>query len=768
MITRRIIFTWIVALSGFACILALYLTQRDSVFPEGDPQTSGQLQSDGRDSEERDSGIPKGHAQMLRKLRSIREDFARHDPFWTNPNTARHRERLRTLPATATDSTRGLLHYMVGRHDLYLGHTRQAVDHMSEVERLLPDLRATLSEFDYTEILFRVALAYLRKAETDNCVCSHTAESCLLPIRGGGIHQQQDDTRSAIAALLRVLEQNEQNLTARWLLNIAFMSVGEYPDGVPQQLLIEPEAFNSEEEFPVFRDIAAGLGLNPVNLAGGTIVDDFDTDGLLDIVTSTLDPSKQIQYFHNDGDGTFSEGTDQSCLTGIFGGLNLVQADYNNDGHTDVLVLRGGWLANHGRHPNSLLRNNGHGVFTDVTIEAGLSSVDYPSQTASWADFDLDGDLDLYIGNEGFPCQLFQNDGDGRFHDIAADAGVANEVGDSRRVAKGVIWGDYDDDGFPDIYVSNYGHPNRLYRNQGDGSFRDVAPDLGVTRPTMGFPVWFWDHNNDGALDLFASSFHQGMQYVAADYLGIPHDTELDCLYENDGKGGFVDRASELGLGRVTQPMGSNFGDLDNDGYLDFYLGTGYPSYEALMPNLMFRNRRGHGFSNVTTAGGFGHLQKGHGVAFADFDNDGDQDIYLQVGGFFPGDQYGNALFENPGFGNNWVVIKLNGVKSNRSAIGARIRLEIDEDGERREIHRRVNSGGSFGASPLRQHIGLGTVEQISRIEVYWPASRLTQTFRDVSANQMIEIDEFDDQPHSRVLDRIPFVLQPDGSPPQS
>ncbi len=712
--------------------------------------------------------IPESHAQMLKKLQSIKKNFARRDPFWTAPNTAKHRQQLRTLPSTAKDSTRGLLHFVVGRHDLYLGHTEQAVGHMSKVEELLPSLRATLNDVDYNEILFRIAVAYLRKAETDNCVCLHTAESCLLPIKGGGIHQQQDDSRSAIAALSRLLEHDEKHLAARWLLNIAFMSVGEYPEGVPKKLLIEPPVFNSDEEFPVFREIAAGLGLNPINLAGGTIIDDFDGDGLLDVFTSTLDPAKQALYFHNNGDGTFTEYRDKSCLTGIFGGLNLVQADYNNDGSTDVLVLRGAWLGNDGRHPNSLLRNNGSGVFTDVTIDAGLSSVDYPSQTASWADFDLDGDLDLYVGNEKFPCQLFQNDGNGKFTDIALGAGVTNTVGNSYPITKGVIWGDYDNDRFPDIYVSNYGRPNRLFRNQGDGSFQDVAPDLGVTGPTLGFPVWFWDYNNDGALDLFASSFHQGMKYVAADYFGIPHDTELDCLYENDGRGRFADRAAELGLCHVTQPMGSNFGDLDNDGYLDFYLGTGYPSYEGLMPNLMYRNRRGNGFADVTTAGGFGHLQKGHGVAFADLDNDGDQDVYLQVGGFYPGDQYGNALFENPGFGNNWIVIKLNGVKSNRSAIGTRIRLEIFEDGERREIYRRVNSGGSFGANPLRQHIGLGTANRIAELQVYWPASGLKQTFRDISANQMIEIDEFDDQPRSKVLGRSQFVLEPSGTNRQS
>jgi len=198
----------------------------------------------------------------------------------------------------------------------------------------------------------------------------------------------------------------------------------------------------------------------------------------------------------------------------------------------------------------------------------------------------------------------------------------------------------------------------------------------------------------------------------------------------------------QWGLTDVTLHMGANFGDLDNDGYLDFYLGTGYPYYEGLMPNVMFRNRAGGGMDDVTTAGGLGHLQKGHGIAFADLDNDGDQDIYAQMGGAFGGDAAGNALYENPGFGNHWIKVKLIGVRSNRAAIGARIRVDIVEDGQPRSIYRWVNNGGSFGVNPLRREIGLGQAERIELLEVYWPTSDETQQFRDLDVDQWIEITE--------------------------
>jgi hypothetical protein len=185
--------------------------------------------------------------------------------------------------------------------------------------------------------------------------------------------------------------------------------------------------------------------------------------------------------------------------------------------------------------------------------------------------------------------------------------------------------------------------------------------------------------------------------------------------------------------------MGANFGDLDNDGFLDMYIGTGTPSYAALVPNLMFRNDSGRRFVDVTSATGTGHLQKGHGVAWADVDDDGDEDIYVNIGGFLPGDVYSRALFRNPGNQNRWIGVRLEGVKSNRPGIGAKIRVALP-DGSLR--YREVNGGGSFGASALEQHIGLGSFDRIARLEVEWPASRTKQAFSDVPANQRIVIRE--------------------------
>jgi hypothetical protein len=204
--------------------------------------------------------------------------------------------------------------------------------------------------------------------------------------------------------------------------------------------------------------------------------------------------------------------------------------------------------------------------------------------------------------------------------------------------------------------------------------------------------------------------------------------------------------------------MGANFGDLDNDGYPDFYLGTGQPPFEDLMPNLLFHNERGTRFRDVTAASGTGHLQKGHGVSFADLDNDGDQDLFIKMGGAYAADGFASALFENPGSGNHRLAVRLVGTKSNRGGIGVRIRAEIEENGTTRSVYKWVDSGGSFGANPLRrQEVGVAGADVIRVLEVFWPTSGTTQTFEDVPADQFVEITEGNAEYKELPLRRLTF-----------
>ncbi|MGD0061771.1 MAG: CRTAC1 family protein, partial [Verrucomicrobiia bacterium] len=391
---------------------------------------------------------------------------------------------------------------------------------------------------------------------------------------------------------------------------------------------------------------------------------------------------------------------------------------------------------------HSLLRNNCDGTFTDVTAQSGLLDGPLsPAQSAVWLDIDNDGNLDLFIANENAPSQLFLNKGDGTFVDISHQAGI-----DRTAFSKAVVSADYDGDGYPDIFVSNFNGSDFLYHNNGDRTFTEVSEQAGVNTPWMSFGAWFFDYDNDGHPDLFVTSYFFSIEEVARSYMGLPRKGETLKLYRNLGNGKFQDVTADVNLDRVFMPMGLNFGDIDNDGYLDIYLGSGNPSFASMLPNVLLHNQRGKHFVDITASSGTGALAKGHGIAFGDLNNDGDEDIIAVMGGPQPGDRSPNRLFENPGkHGNDWITVRLVGVRSNRCAIGARIAVTVMNEGrERRTIWRTVGSGGSFGASPLQQHVGLGKSAKIEKIEVWWPASKTKQTFENVSANQFVEIKEFE------------------------
>jgi hypothetical protein len=586
-------------------------------------------------------------------------------------------------------------------------------------------------------------IAALRRGETENCVACCNGASCIFPLAREAVHSYPAGSSEAVHRFSAYLDRRPEDVGARWLLNIAHMTLGSYPDGVPRAYLIPLEPFQSGSDLGRFPNVAARVKLSArgENMAGGCVVDDFNGDNLLDVFYSTIDPSRGCGLFINRGDGTFEDRSARANLEAQVGAENCNHADFDNDGDLDVLLLRGAWELP--LRP-SLLRNDGVGVFTDVTLSAGLAAP-IASETAGWSDYDGDGDLDLYIGGEYRPVapdprnrgKLYRNNGDGTFTDVAESAGVLNE-----RFCRGCSWGDYDDDGHPDLYLSNLGSPNRLYHNNGDGTFADVAESAGVTEPIGSYGCWFWDYDNDGRLDIFVTGSGATLSDVIRSHLGLPTKGERPRLYHNEGNGSFVDVALSSGLNRVWLPMGCNFGDIDNDGFLDFYLGTGNPPYSYLMPKVLMHNVSGHRFEDVTTSSGTGHLQKGHGIAFADYDRDGDLDLFLECGGATPGDKAHNALFENPGHGGRWLVLKLVGIRSNRSALGARVQLKVNGPDGRRSVYRDITSGASFGSNPLTPTIGLGQAGPVCDIEVVWPRGAMHQVARGVPVDGAVEITE--------------------------
>jgi hypothetical protein len=631
----------------------------------------------------------------------------------------------------------------------YQGEPDKGYAVLEEARRLAESNPAAAEEWLYTVIAFQGVTA-LRRGETENCVLCRGESSCILPIAPAAVHTRPAGSRLAIKHLTEYLGEFPEDLEIRWLLNIAHMTLGEHPAGVEPRFRISLDRYESPAHgIGKFRDIGHLAGINRLNQAGGAIMDDFDNDGRLDVVLTSMDPATPMVFYRNKGDGTFEDRTRDAGLADQLGGLYCVQADYNNDGFLDIFIPRGAWL-NTPIRP-TLLRNNGNSSFTDVTKEAGLLHPLY-SITAQWADYDNDGRLDLFVCNEMGPCRLYRNKGDGTFEEVASKAGVAAPGG----CWKGAAWTDYDGDGFPDLFLNNLSGTARLYRNNSNGTFADVTAAAGIDGPRSGFSCWAFDYDNDGRPDIFATSYDSTLHDVVEGLLGEPRERSFNKLYRNLGGQKFRDVTREAGLETAFSTMGSNFGDFDNDGFLDFYLGTGDPQLSMLVPNRMFRNLGGKQFAEITGSSGTGHLQKGHGVAIGDWRRCGTADVLIEMGGAVDGDRYHNVLFQNPTRGNNWLNVKLVGKKTNRSAIGARIKV-VTAGASPQTTYRWVSSGSSFGANPLEQHLGLSKADRIAVLEVYWPTSNTTQVFRDLPVNQGIEITEFAAEFRKRDYTTIPM-----------
>ena len=310
---------------------------------------------------------------------------------------------------------------------LKIGNEVQAIKILEGLEKIGGDESDKITK----DIRNFLALAYLRLGERNNCISNHSSGSCIFPIEGNGVYIDPSNSQKGIDMYEQILQKDPTDLESRWLLNIAYMTIGKYPQKVPPQFLIPGlDIDTAAYKVKPFADAAGSLKLGVArNMSGGTIIDDFNNDGYLDIVTSSVDLEDSMHYYKNNADGTFTDVSVQSGLNKIKGGLNIIQADYNNDGFKDILVLRGAWYGEFGKQPNTLLRNNGDGTFTDVTIESGLLSF-HPTQTGVWADFNNDGWLDLFIGNETtsedhpHPSELFINNHDGTFTNVTKEAGA--------------------------------------------------------------------------------------------------------------------------------------------------------------------------------------------------------------------------------------------------------------------------------------------------------------------------------------------------------
>jgi hypothetical protein len=365
---------------------------------------------------------------MVALLAEIRDRAKDENEYQGDFKVRGLRERLAALPPDAPLRERWEILAHLGEGEVLLGRERAGVALLEEAFALLPRAREELPPEWPMELTFRLGTAWMRIAETENCCASDSPDACLLPIRGGGIHSKPEGARRALDRFLEVLEgtpaESPLHLKARWLAAVAAQTLGGHPDAIPPAHRLPPGTFESSSAFPRFPNVAARAGLATFSLSGGAAVEDYDGDGDLDLLVSTAETSRNLRYWRNGGDGTFSDRTAEAHLEGLLGGLNLVHGDVDNDGDLDVVVLRGAWFGKAGRHPNSLLRNRGNGVFDDVCGPAGLDPppggthsetafrgkrAARSSRAGATLDFDGDGRLDIVVNNFNDRAWLWRN-----------------------------------------------------------------------------------------------------------------------------------------------------------------------------------------------------------------------------------------------------------------------------------------------------------------------------------------------------------------------
>lgn len=696
------------------------------------------------------------HNLMVAKLDSIIDD-ARNDPLkYFHANAFRLAFLDSLVEANPRDPK--LRYY-------YALENQNSIDIEKSVP-ILQDLAEILTDSVSQHMIHEaLAVSYLRLAEVNNCFENYTPSNCILPFKKEAVHQNKSYIQSSIRHLDFLLNRYPENYRYHWMYNIAHMANGSYPDELNSNYLIPGlqalEELPEDLSAPQFKDVGMTRGVDDNRISGSACVEDFTGNGNLDIFTTSYGFGDQVVFYESDEKRGYRDKTAAAGLEGIMGGLNIKCADINNSGYVDILILRGAWLAQHGEHPNSLLRNNGDGTFTDITIASGLYE-EIPAQAAAFADINHDGYLDIFVGNESssewqdffvnsdeepssYPSAIFINNGDETFARFETLNGY--EVDE---FVKGASWGDINNDGWPDLYISVMGGDNKLFVHRGLNEnglpwFEEISQKAGVQQPQFSFPVWFFDYNNDGLDDIFAITYdvraiNQAEGEVARERLGLQTRSEYSRLYKNVGNETFQDVTEQMGLNTVMFGMGANFGDLNNDGYPDIYVGTGAPSLSSIIPNRLFLNYEGQQFYESTARSGLGHLQKGHGVSTADFNGNGLLDIYMVLGGAVEGDFYHNALFENQIKTGNWMTLQMKGVSANRQAIGATVELRVVTENGTKSLYKTVSTGGSFGNNNSRLHFGIGEAEAVESIIIRWPGSDEPQVINHPTVNSLIHI----------------------------
>ena len=587
---------------------------------------------------------------------------------------------------------------------------------------------------------FFKALALFRIDERKCCYDNFRSHSCIFPVVEEDYLFPTDNIKKANEIWKELLRKEPWDYRSKWMFNLSSHLMGNDTERRLRSVFYRKKGDGITPLDIETSNVSKKFNLNCEGLAGGVIVEDFDQNGLPDVFRTSWYFDHNCQLFLQVEPGRFIEQTEQLGLEGEVGGLNCVSTDYNNDGYVDIFILRGGWLEGLGLLPNSLLRNVNGKSFENVSFQTGLTNA-YPSHSAVWADFNNDGWLDVVIGNESrdgeFPAEIHLNQAGTAFIEYSSAAGL-----NVNAFVKGLSATDYDNDGDVDLFFSNFGGDNQLLKNlldeTGDLKFEDVSRVASVSNLKHSFSCMFFDYNNDGHQDLFVGGYgSSSVSEACRAYLGLTVKSGISVMYRNLGNGTFRDVTGDVGLKNIFNVMGLNHGDLNADGFEDIYIGTGSPSFSNLIPNRFFLNQGGTNFVEKTHESRMGSLQKGHGISFADLDNDGDLEIYAALGGWYTGDNFKDFIFSTTKDFKG-IKIKLFGSASNALGIGSKVEAVFDD----RTIFRQLFNSSSFGNNPLSVYLGQDHPSELRSVKVYWPSGRITETNLVDYSEQALHLNE--------------------------